>query len=238
MIMKKSGFVLLAVLIISLAAVGCAPQGPMTTDRTDEIGGQQTGYNYNDYQDTEYGSPYGTRTNLGNRNNMGDYRGLGNNYGVNNNDMGNNYGLGNNTGMGGNTGIGNNTGAGNNAANYRIPGLGTPMTQTDSIARACENVAGVENATVVVAGDTAYVGIDLEGNRMGTNNANLNDVKRRVAQTCRNTGNNINTVYVSADANFMDRLRRVGNGIREGRPVDGFRTELTELVRRLTPERQ
>lgn len=230
MIKKRSGFVLAAILIIAFAFSGCAVRGPMTTpDQTDQYGGQRTGYNYNDYQDTEYGSVTGVERNLGNRYNMGDYRGLGNNYGVNNNDMGNNYRTGNTTGLRNTTGVGNNTN------NYRIPGLGTPMTQTDNIARACENVAGVENATVVVAGDTAYVGIDTD---TATATTNLSDVKRRVAQTCRNTDANINTVYVSADANFMDRLRRVGNGVREGRPVDGFRTELTELVRRLTPERQ
>lgn len=227
MIKKKSVFVLAAILIIAFAFSGCAARKPMTTtDQTDQFGGQRTGYNYNDREDTNYGSVTGIEKNLDNRYNMGDYRGLGNNYGIGSNTR---YGRAEDRYSGGS----------NNSANYRIPGLGTQMTAADNIARAVETVPGVQNATVVVSGNTAYVGINTTATGLGTTGtANLTDIKRKVAQTVRNTDDNITTVYVSADANFRDRLRRVGNGVREGRPIDGFRTELTELVRRLTPERQ
>lgn len=222
MIKKRSVFALAAVMAITLAFAGCMARGPMTTPT--RPGEQNTGY----YDGTvpDYGTTTGTERNLGNQNNMGYNRGL-NNYG----------GVENNTGY--NTRNYRNTGVGNNAANNRTPGLGTPMTASDNIARAVETVPGVQNATVVVAGNTAYVGINTTATRLGTTGtADLADLKQRVAQTCKNTDGNVRTVYVSADANFMDRLRRVGNGMREGRPVEGFTTELTELVRRLTPERR
>lgn len=106
--------------------------------------------------------------------------------------------------------------------------------RADDVARTCEQVTGVENATVVVAGNTAYVGVDLDKN---TGLANERDIKNAVAQKVRASGQDINTVYVSADADFMTRLRNIGAGVRNGRPVEGFTTELNNMIQRITPTR-
>ena len=122
--------------------------------------------------------------------------------------------------------MGNTTGmnAGNN--------MNTTAAKSDDIAKACEKVQGVNNATVVVTGNTAYVGIDTDRNNVVANERNI---KKNVAQAVRSSGSNINTVYVSTDANFMDRLRSVGAGLRNGRPVDAFTTDLKNMVQSITP---
>jgi YhcN/YlaJ family sporulation lipoprotein len=125
----------------------------------------------------------------------------------------------------------------NNNMNNRLGNnvnLNTTTQRSEDIARACEQVQGVENATVVVTGNTAYVGIDMEAN---TRIANERDIKNEVAQKVRASGKDINTVYVSSEVDFMDRLRNVGNGLRNGRPVDAFTTELNEMVNRISPTR-
>lgn len=110
----------------------------------------------------------------------------------------------------------------------------TGTRRADDIAAACEQVQGVENATAVVTGNTAYIGIDLDDNTVV---ANQRDIKNEVAQKVRAANNDINTVYVSTEADFMNRLRNIGNGLRTGRPVDAFTTELNELIQRVTPSR-
>ncbi len=135
-----------------------------------------------------------------------------------------------------------NIGGSNNSPNYALSNTGG-TTEADRIARSLEQMIGVDNATVVVNGSTAYVGIDTDGDLTGRNivygNAtDLAAVKSACAQRVKTADPRIQTVYVSTDANFFERLRRVGDGVRNGGSVDGFRNELTRLIKGLTPERQ
>jgi YhcN/YlaJ family sporulation lipoprotein len=119
---------------------------------------------------------------------------------------------------------------------------GTLTTQTDRLSRACETVPGVDTATVVISGNTAYVGVNTVGDLTGKNIAygtarNLSAVKSQCAQKVRSANPQIKTVYVSTDANFYTRLKKVGDGTRNGTLTNYFRNELNDLVRGLTPER-
>ncbi|HYF84505.1 MAG TPA: YhcN/YlaJ family sporulation lipoprotein [Clostridia bacterium] len=135
-----------------------------------------------------------------------------------------------------------NVGGSNNSPNYGLNNTGG-TTQADGIARSIEQMAGVDNATVVVNGNTAYVGIDTDGDLTGRNisygNATgLDAVKRSCAQRVKSTDPRIQTVYVSTDADFFERLRSVGDRVKSGSPISGFRNELTTLIRGLNPVRQ
>jgi YhcN/YlaJ family sporulation lipoprotein len=234
--MRRKTVILLAlVLVFALIFTACAARRPLqtpaqpgqdTTGINNDNRGTYTGigpYSTNPY-DVGYGPGYNA---IGNPTYYGGYGG----YGGYNNGM---YG-----------GYGNdyrNLGGSNNSPNYALGNTGG-TTVADRLARVCEGVPGVDNATCVVSGDTAYVGVDTDGDLTGRNiaygNANdLSAVKRQCAQKIRAANPQIRTVYVSTDANFFERLRRVGDGIRNGNPVDGFRNELNELIRGLTPERQ
>lgn len=217
---KRSYLVLALILVFALIFAGCAARRPLQTpvlprqDTTGLYNNNRGGVGVNNGIGPVNPNGYGTATGYDYTNGLGtDYRNMG----------------------------------GNNSPNWNLRGMGTPTTQADTIARAVERVPGVDNATVVVSGNTAYVGIDVKDGNMGrtvgfgTTNRTTNNIatiKSQCARQVRATDPNINTVYVSADADFLDRIRRVGDSIRRGRPVDGFRNELDELVRRLTPERR
>lgn len=230
--------------------------------------GRQTGTNTNTYtgmgpsSNDPYDLGYGAGNNAGAGNNPGyggygatgttrNYGGTGTvgNYGGTGTALGNptyyggygGYG-GYNNGMYG--GYGNdyrNVGGTNNSPNYGFGNTGG-TTQADNIARSLEQMVGVDNATVVVNGTTAYVGIDTDGDLTGRNisygNAtDLTAVKRACAQRVRSANPQIQTVYVSTDANFFERLRNIRNGAGNG-GAGGFNNELNNLIRGLTPERQ
>lgn len=128
-----------------------------------------------------------------------------------------------------NTNMNNNGNATRTNVNNNV---NTTTTKSDTIAKACDRVQGVKNSTVVVTGNTAYVGIDTDKNTMV---ANERDIKKKVSDAVRAADPNINTVYVSGEMNFMNRLREVGTGLKSGRPVDAFTTELKNMVQSITP---
>ncbi|MHB1394214.1 MAG: YhcN/YlaJ family sporulation lipoprotein [Clostridia bacterium] len=270
---RKTVVILALVLVFALMFAACAARRPLQTPvqpRQDTTGlynnnrgtgtATGTGTNTSTYtgmgpsSNDPYDLGYGAGNNAGAGNNPG-YGGYGateagRNYGGGFTGMGNpiyyggygGYG-GYNNGMYG--GYGNdyrNVGGGNNSPNYGLNNTGG-TTQADRIARSLEQMTGVDNATVVVNGNTAYVGIDTDGDLTGRNisygNATgLDAVKRSCAQRVKTADPSIQTVYVSTDTNFFERLRRVGDGVRNGGSVDGFRNELTTLIRGLTPEKQ
>lgn len=233
---RKTVVILALVLVFALMFTACAARRPFQTPIQP---GRNTTGQYNNYRgigvgtDTytgigpsstnPYDTGYGT-TRMGNPSYYGGYGG----YGGYNNGM---YG-----------GYGNdyrNIGGSNTSPNY---GIGTATVQADRLSRTCETVPGVDNATVVISGNTAYVGVGTDGDLTGRNIAygtasDLTAVKRQCAQKIKAADPNIKTVYVSTDANFFDRLRRVGDGVRNGSPVSNFRNELSNLIRNLTPER-
>lgn len=194
----------------------------------------------------DYGNVTGYDTNLGNDNNLANNRTI------------NNTGFGNTgTGMGtrpGNTGLGNpgpgmgNTGAGttgagttgaggygvgNNQTGVNLFGMGTPLANNnETLERTCEAVPGVQDATVVVTGNTCYVGIDSNNNRA----ADLTRIKREVADRIRSTNQYVNVVYVSENENFINRLRTVGDRMRNGNPGANLTNELNDMVRTMTPQ--
>lgn len=120
----------------------------------------------------------------------------------------------------------------NDMGNYGT--TNTDAIKADRIAAAVNQIKGVRNSTVVVTGSTAYVGVDFTAN---TTTGNRIDIKREVANKVKAIDSGINTVYVSTEVNFMDRLRNIGNGIRSGKPISTFTTELNEMVKRITPTR-
>jgi len=101
------------------------------------------------------------------------------------------------------------------------------------LAAEAEKVAGVRDATVVLSGTNAYVGLDLDRNIQGKT---TDQVKEEAARRVKKADRRLTDVYVSTDADTVTRIREVARGIAEGRPVSGFSRELAEIGRRLLPE--
>lgn len=106
----------------------------------------------------------------------------------------------------------------------------------DDIAQHLVNVANsvpdVNDATALVIGQYAIVGIDvnkdLDRSRVGT-------IKYTVSEALKNDPYQINAI-VTADTDVTERIKKVQRHMQNGRPVEGILEELGEIVNRLMPE--
>ncbi|MBF7081779.1 YhcN/YlaJ family sporulation lipoprotein [Desulfallas sp. Bu1-1] len=100
------------------------------------------------------------------------------------------------------------------------------------IAREADRVKWVKSSTVVVAGNKAYVGLDINAN---IEKSQTKEVEKAVINRIKNLEPTIKTVYVSSDPDIVTRIKKVSRGIAQGKPVTSFARELTEIGRRVTP---
>lgn len=100
------------------------------------------------------------------------------------------------------------------------------------LAREAANVPGVNKATVVLSGGTAYVGLNIKA---GTEAARTNTIKRDVAARVKRAEPRLNRVLVTTDADTVARLNRVASGVAKGKPISAFADEMREINRRMTP---
>lgn len=100
------------------------------------------------------------------------------------------------------------------------------------LAREAASVPGVNKATVVLSGGTAYVGLDLKA---GTEKSRTDAIKRDVATRVRKAEPRLTRVMVTTDADTVTRLKRVASGLAAGKPISSFASEMREINRRMTP---
>ncbi|RXZ77130.1 YhcN/YlaJ family sporulation lipoprotein [Paenibacillaceae bacterium] len=95
-----------------------------------------------------------------------------------------------------------------------------------------ENVPGVQRAHCVVIGNTAVVGIDVDGNlersRVGT-------IKYSVAEAFRKDPYGADAI-VTADLDMSHRLAEIREDIRQGNPISGFTDEMADIIGRIIPQ--
>ncbi|MCF6093555.1 YhcN/YlaJ family sporulation lipoprotein [Microaerobacter geothermalis] len=99
----------------------------------------------------------------------------------------------------------------------------------ERLAHLATKIPQVNDATAVVAGKYAIVGIDVDANldrsRVGT-------IKYAVAEALKEDPQGAN-VLVTADADTVQRIRELAQDIRNGRPVAGIAEELADIAGRL-----
>ncbi|MDL4841306.1 YhcN/YlaJ family sporulation lipoprotein [Aquibacillus rhizosphaerae] len=100
------------------------------------------------------------------------------------------------------------------------------------LANLANDVPSVNNATAVVAGPYAAVGIDvdkdLDRSRVGT-------IKYAVTEALQHDPYG-KTAIVVADADGAERIRDMANKVEQGHPVQGIVDELAAIVGRYMPE--
>lgn len=106
-------------------------------------------------------------------------------------------------------------------------------TQASKLAQAAEDVDGVKAATVVITGSTVLVGLetepDIEDNK-------TEEIKDKVTEKIKKADNSIKTVSITTDPNLITRLKKVAEGIKDGKPISSFTDELAEITRRIAPK--
>ncbi|MFA4886548.1 MAG: YhcN/YlaJ family sporulation lipoprotein [Desulfotomaculaceae bacterium] len=93
-------------------------------------------------------------------------------------------------------------------------------------------VPGVNGATVVITGTTAYVGVDQKA---GLEKNETDRIKRDVSDEVKKAEPRLTAVFVSSDPDIVTRLRRIADGVAAGQPISSFADELTEIAKRLSP---
>ncbi|MEB3100658.1 YhcN/YlaJ family sporulation lipoprotein [Ferviditalea candida] len=110
--------------------------------------------------------------------------------------------------------------------------IANPQTVANRLEQLAVSVPQVRKATCVVIGNTAVVGIDVQGNldrsRVGT-------IKYSVAEALRKDPNGANAL-VTADMDLYHRLRDLRNSINRGKPVAGFANEMADIIGRIMPQ--
>ncbi|MFS0574003.1 YhcN/YlaJ family sporulation lipoprotein [Sporosarcina sp. 179-K 3D1 HS] len=105
----------------------------------------------------------------------------------------------------------------------------------DEAAARVSDMKEVDNATVLVTDQNAYVAAVLTDQSATDLTSEL---ESRIAATVREVDRDIENVYVSVNPDFVERLNEYGAKINEGQPVEGLFEEFTEVVQRVFPNAQ
>jgi len=99
----------------------------------------------------------------------------------------------------------------------------------ERMANIAGKVKGVDDATVVIAGGTAYVGLNLEDR---VNSQNAQNVETKVYNAIKKAAASRYNISITSDADMFGRLRDVGDGIRGGSPLNQFDNDLRDFDNR------
>ncbi len=119
-----------------------------------------------------------------------------------------------------------------NQPNNNVNGQMTGEQIAEHLVDLATRVPDVKDATAVVAGNYAVVGIDLDKD---LERSRVGSVKYSVAETLKDDPYGAQAVVV-ADADTVERLREMRKDIQNGKPVSGVMNELAAIVGRLMPQ--
>ena len=120
----------------------------------------------------------------------------------------------------------------NMTGNDTITGDNTLYTRAEKIATAVNKVSGVRSSKVIISNNRALVGVDIAATTEGSM---TDQMKSNIEKAVKSTDSQITSVAVTADPDIFTRITNVGNGIRSGRPLSEFGSEVEELFRRVIP---
>jgi spore cortex protein len=117
----------------------------------------------------------------------------------------------------------NNNNVGSNQTNTRV---------ADKAADKVINLTEVDNATVIVNDNNAYVAAKLD---VSARNELTSAIKEKIARAVKSVDRDIDNVYISVNPDFYDRMNTYSRDIRNGKPVSGFIDEFSDTIRRVFP---
>ncbi|CAI6070362.1 hypothetical protein PAECIP112173_02161 [Paenibacillus sp. JJ-100] len=125
-----------------------------------------------------------------------------------------------------------NTGEVQDVANGTDHGRMSNEKRVSHLKALAKHVEGVEDANCIILGNTAIVGIDVDGN---LERARVGIIKYSVAEALRKDPEGVDSI-VTADADVSERIKEIGEHIRQGHPISGFASELADMVGRIIPQ--
>lgn len=106
--------------------------------------------------------------------------------------------------------------------------------QARKIADRIEDIQGINRAYVLISGDTAIIGVDMNNEAEGQV---TRDLKDRIERVVKKVDNDIDNVSITADPDLLTRIQNMFDDMDEGNPIEGFANEFQEILRRITPVR-
>lgn len=104
--------------------------------------------------------------------------------------------------------------------------------RADYLAKLASEVPNVRNATAVVAGDYAIIGIDVDKD---LDRSKVGSIKYSVAESIKHDPMGAGAVVV-ADPDINARIKEIRDDMSAGRPLQGIINELADITGRLVPE--
>ncbi|MGE7760799.1 YhcN/YlaJ family sporulation lipoprotein [Peribacillus sp. NPDC097895] len=95
-----------------------------------------------------------------------------------------------------------------------------------------KSIPEVNDATAVVLGKYAIVGIDID---QDIERSQVGTIKYSVGEALKHDPNGANAMIV-ADPDLNERIREVAKDIKDGKPVRGILNELADITSRVIPE--
>ncbi|MCJ7843269.1 YhcN/YlaJ family sporulation lipoprotein [Lederbergia sp. NSJ-179] len=108
----------------------------------------------------------------------------------------------------------------------------TDEERANHLADLAASVPDVHNATAVVVGNLAVVGIDVDQN---LERSKVGTIKYSVLESLRHDPQGAGAIVI-ADPDLNARLREVGDDARAGKPIQGVMNELADIVGRIIPD--
>lgn len=105
-------------------------------------------------------------------------------------------------------------------------------TRANDLAQKIANLKEINNASVLISGNSCIVGVDIKDNISGQM---TKDLKQKIQRIVRNTDNSIKNISVTADPDLFTRISNMATDIANGKPISGFGKEFEEILRRITP---
>ena len=127
----------------------------------------------------------------------------------------------------------------NNNTNNRIVrnnnnNMNNVSKKAKQIAEKIERLDNIDEAYVLISGNTAIVGVDMENNVEGQV---TNELKNKIEQIVKDSAANIKNVSITADPDLLTRIQNMAEDIMNGRPITGFAEQFEEILRRIAPTR-
>jgi len=102
------------------------------------------------------------------------------------------------------------------------------------IAKKVNHLKEVKNTTVLLSGNTAIIGVEIDRNVQGQM---TDDLKNKIIKAVKDADGSIRNVSVTANPDLFTRISNIEKDIRDGRPISGFAEEFQEILRRINPVR-
>jgi YhcN/YlaJ family sporulation lipoprotein len=112
------------------------------------------------------------------------------------------------------------------------------IEMSDKVANKLAASPEIDTAFVVLTDHNAYVAV-TQSNKVKSTKSNqlTNSLKDKIADQVKSMAPTVENVYVSANPDFISRMKGYASDVRQGHPIQGLIVEFNALVERVFPER-